>query len=207
MFYYINGNLAHLESNMAVLDVGGVGYKLTISGTTYEAMPPRSHSNPPTVKLFTYLAVREDDMELFGFATQTELASFKMLISVSGVGPKLGISVLTGLSADELTQAIATADVKRLSAVKGLGKKTAEKIVLELHGKISAAEVMNASGDNLSLVEQAGAFTTTAEDEEAISALMGLGFTKSESVQAVKRAREHGAVTVEDIIRKALAFS
>ena len=127
---------------------------------------------------------------------------FLKIVSVSGVGPKLGISVLTGLSADELTQAIATADVKRLSAVKGLGKKTAEKIVLELHGKISAAEVMSASGTDLTA--GVAAAPLSAQDEEAISALMGLGFTKSESAQAVKRARDNGATTVEDVIRKAL---
>ena len=127
------------------------------------------------------------------------------LIEVSGVGPKLGIAVLTGLSADEFATAIATADVKRLSAVKGLGKKTAEKIVLELNGKISAAEVMSASADPLSIAMQAAAEPALSkEDEEAISALMGLGFTKNESVQAVKRAREAGAKTTEDIIRKAL---
>ena len=102
-------------------------------------------------------------------------------------------------------QAIATADVKRLSTVKGLGKKTAEKIVLELHGKISAAEVLGASGDDLTPAPQPTANAKlSATDEEAVSALMGLGFTRNESVQAVKKARDNGAATVEQIIMKAL---
>jgi Holliday junction DNA helicase RuvA len=110
---------------------------------------------------------------------------------------------LTGLSADEFTLAVQTADVKRLSAVKGLGKKTAEKIVLELHGKISAAEVMSASGDGVTATIEPTAKLSKVE-EEAVSALMGLGFTKAESAQAVKKAREAGAVSVEEIIMKAL---
>ena len=202
MIAYLRGRVLALTAETAILEVNGVGYEIYCSGGAF-----RKLTVGEIAELYTYLQVKEDGVVLFGFGSTKEKELFLKITSVSGVGPKLGISVLTGLSPDELTQAIATADVKRLSAVKGLGKKTAEKIVLELHGKISAAEVMNASGDNLSLAEQAGAFTTTAEDEEAISALMGLGFTKSESVQAVKRAREHGAVTVEDIIRKALAFS
>ncbi|MBQ9132373.1 MAG: Holliday junction branch migration protein RuvA, partial [Clostridia bacterium] len=99
MFYYISGKLTHLENGLAVIDVGGVGYRLTVSGTTYDAMPPnRSTSEPPTVRLYTHMTVREDDIELFGFATQTELASFKMLISVSGVGPKAAMSILSLLT-------------------------------------------------------------------------------------------------------------
>ena len=114
-------------------------------------------------------------------------------------------SFLASLSADEFAQVIATADVKRLSAVKGLGKKTAEKIVLELHGKISAAEVMNASGDPLTAaIEAGGAVPLSAADEEAVSALMGLGFTRAESTQAVKKAHDMGAQSVEEVIMKAL---
>jgi Holliday junction DNA helicase RuvA len=128
---------------------------------------------------------------------------FLKVLSVQGVGPKLGIAILTGLSADEFALAVQTADVKRLSAVKGLGKKTAEKIILELHGKISAAEVINASGDDLTKQAEPTA-KLTAVEEDAVSALMGLGFTKTESVNAVKKARETGATGVEEIIMRAL---
>ena len=117
----------------------------------------------------------------------------------------MGISILASLSADEFARAIATADVKRLSAVKGLGKKTAEKIVLELHGKISAQEVMIASGEDLAgKPAETASVKLSPMDEEAVSALMGLGFTRAESTQAVKKARDLGASSVEEIIMKAL---
>ena len=196
---YLRGKVLHITAETAILEVNGVGYEIYCSGGAF-----RKLTVGETAELYTYLQVKEDGITLFGFASTKEKELFLKVTSVSGVGPKLGISVLTGMSADEVMQAIATADVKRLSAVKGLGKKTAEKIVLELHGKISAAEVMNASGDPISYAEQSGNMSVTAEDEEAVSALMGLGFTKNESMQAVKRARDNGAKTVEEVIRKAL---
>ena len=190
-----------ITAETAILEVNGVGYEIYCSGGAF-----RKLVQGEMAELHTYLQVKEDGVTLFGFASPKEKELFLKVISVSGVGPKLGIAVLTGLTADEFMQAIATADVKRLSAVKGLGKKTAEKIVLELHGKISAAEVMSASGDDPT-VSPVGGVTVSAQDEEAVSALMGLGFTKSESVQAVKRARDAGAVTVEEVIRRALQGS
>ena len=189
-----------MTAETAILDVNGVGYEVYCSGGAFRKMTIGA-----VAEVYTYLQVKEDGMTLFGFESVKEKEIFLKLVSVSGVGPKLGIAVLTGLSAEDFAFAIASADVKRLSAVKGLGKKTAEKIVLELHGKISAAEVMSASGD--SLIAQADAPTTaklSAADEDAVAALMGLGFTRTESVQAVKRARESGALTVEDVIMKAL---
>ena len=199
MIAYLKGRVLTITSETAIVEVGGVGYELYCSGGAF-----RKITVGEIVELYTYLQVKEDGITLFGFANPKEKELFLKVISVSGVGPKMGIAILTGLSADEFTQAIATADVKRLSAVKGLGKKTAEKIVLELHGKISAAEVMNASADPMSAAIELGVQSVSAQDEEAISALMGLGFTKNESANAVKRAKEQGASTTEEIIRKAL---
>jgi Holliday junction DNA helicase RuvA len=108
------------------------------------------------------------------------------------------------MSGEDFAQAIATADAKRLAGVKGLGKKTAEKIILELHGKISAGEIMEASGDTHTRSSKATAEKLSPADEDAVAALQGLGFTRTESLQAVKKARELGAATVEDIILKAL---
>ena len=157
------------------------------------------------IELFTHLQVKEDAITLFGFDSVKEKEIFLKLITVSGVGPKLGITVLSSLSADDLAQAVFTADVKRLSAVKGLGKKTAEKIVLELHGKISAAEIMGASGETpLTAVPTNMPVKLSAIDEDAVAALMGLGFTRNESMQAVKKAKDSGASSVEDIIMRAL---
>lgn len=186
----------------AILDVNGVGYEVYCSGGAFRTLTVGAVG-----ELYTYLQVKEDGITLFGFDSPKEKELFLKLISVSGVGPKLGISILATLSADDFAMAIATADVKRLSAVKGLGKKTAEKIVLELHGKISALEVLGASEDELTpspTAKTAANAKLSAQDEEAVSALMGLGFTRAESVNAVKKAHELGAKTVDEIILKAL---
>ena len=184
-----------------ILDVNGVGYEAFCTGSVF-----RKITVGAVAELYTYLQVKEDGITLFGFDTPKEKELFLKLISVSGVGPKLGISILAALSADDFAYAVATADVKRLSAVKGLGKKTAEKIVLELHGKISAAEVLGASGDDFSPTAATAEMPAklSAMEEEGVSALMGLGFTRAESAQAVKKARDGGAKTVEEIIMKAL---
>lgn len=200
MIAYLRGKVLTQTSETAIVDVGGIGYEVYCSGGAFRKINVGEY-----VELHTYLQVKEDGMTLFGFADQKEKELFLKLTSVSGVGPKLGIAVLTGLSAEELTQVIFSADVKRLSSVKGLGKKTAEKIVLELHGKISAAEVMSASGEDFMANEAPmSSMKLSRADEEAVSALMGLGFTRTESTQAVKKARELGAVSVEDVIMKAL---
>ncbi len=199
MIAYLRGKVLTTTAETAILDVNGVGYEAYCSGGAF-----RKITVGAVAELYTYLQVKEDGVTLFGFESVKEKELFLKLITVSGVGPKLGIAVLAALSADEFAQAIATADVKRLSAVKGLGKKTAEKIVLELHGKISAAEVMNASLDPITAAVEAPVSKLTAADEEAVSALMGLGFTRAESTNAVKKARENGASSVEEVIMKAL---
>ena len=200
MIAYLRGKVLETTAETAILDVGGVGYELYCTRGAFRKLTVGA-----AAELYTYLQVKEDGMTLFGFGEPKEKELFLKLIGVSGVGPKMGISILASLSADDFAMAIATADVKRLSTVKGLGKKTAEKIVLELHGKISAAEVLGASGDDLTPAPAAAAPTKlSAQDEEAIAALMGLGFTRNESVQAVKKAHDLGATTVEEIIMKSL---
>ncbi len=201
MIAYIKGRVLTTTSETAIIEVNGLGYEAYCSGGAF-----RKITVGELVELYTYLQVKEDGVTLFAFGSPKEKELFLKLVSVSGVGPKMGISILTGLTDTELVEAIASADVKRLSAVKGLGKKTAEKIVLELHGKISAAEVISAGADPLTAALETSAPQNrlSALDEEAVSALMGLGFTRNESAQAVKRAHEQGAATVEEIIRKAL---
>ena len=200
MIAFLRGKVLTTTAETVILDVNGVGYEVYCTGSVF-----RKITVGAVAELYTYLQVKEDGITLFGFDTPKEKELFLKLISVSGVGPKLGISILAALSADDFAFAVATADVKRLSAVKGLGKKTAEKIVLELHGKISAAEVLGASGDDFTpTAQQAAPVKLSAMDEEAVSALMGLGFTRAESTQAVKKARDLGATTVEEVIMKAL---
>ena len=201
MIAYLRGKVLTTTTETAILDVNGVGYEVYCTRGAFNGLTVGAVG-----ELHTYLQVKEDGMTLFGFESPTEKELFLKLISVSGVGPKMGIAILASLSADEFALAVATADVKRLSSAKGVGKKVAEKIVLELHGKISAAEVLDASGSDLTPSATATEKTAklSQKDEEAVSALMGLGFTRAESVQAVKKAHERGAETVEEIIMKAL---
>lgn len=197
MIGYLRGRVLALTAETVILDVNGVGYEAFVSGSAFSKMTVGEQA-----EMFTYLQVKEDGVTLYGFSSIKEKELFLKLTSVSGVGPKMGIGVLSCMSADDLAQAVATADVKRLSAVKGLGKKTAEKIILELHGKISAAEIMGADGENM--IPSTGTKKLSAVDEEAVDALVNLGFKRGESVQAVARAKESGAKTVEDIIMRAL---
>ncbi|MBQ8685845.1 MAG: Holliday junction branch migration protein RuvA [Clostridia bacterium] len=199
MIAYLRGRVLETTAETAIVEVNGIGYEAYCSGGAF-----RKITVGETVELYTYMQVKEDGVTLFAFGSTKEKELFLKLISVDGVGPKMGIGILTGLSVDDLVEAIFSADTKRLSTVKGLGKKTAEKIVLALHGKISAAEIMSASGDKLTQALETAQSKLSGEDEEAVSALMGLGFTRSESTQAVKRAHDMGATSVEEIIRKAL---
>ena len=201
MIAYLRGKVLTTTSETAILDVNGVGYEVyctrgALNGLTVGAVG----------ELYTYLQIKEDGATLFGFESPTEKELFLKLISVDSVGPKLGISVLSGMSADDFAAAVLSADAKRLSTIKGLGKKTAEKIILALHGKISAGEIMQASGD-APTPKAAKAEKLSPMDEDAVAALQGLGFTRSESLQAVKKAKEQGATSTEDIIMRALQGS
>lgn len=201
MFYYISGKLALLEAGTAVLDVGGVGYKLTISGTTYEAMPPsRSVKEPPTVKLFTYMAVREDGIELFGFASETELSSFKLLLTVSGVGPKAAMSILTLLTPEKFALAVCTDDKKTISKASGIGPKTAARIILELKDKLMKEQGEEARS---SLPAAATTGKSAGKLHEATDALMVLGYSRAEALATLKDV-DTVSLELEEIIRISL---
>ena len=132
MYSYIKGSLASKSQDKAVLDVGGVGYLIYIPYSTYQTLPELNE----TVKLNTYLAVREDSMTLYGFKSNEEVRVFELLISVSGIGPKLAIGVLSDISAAEFSVAVITDDVNRLTKISGIGKKTAQRIIIELKDKM-----------------------------------------------------------------------
>ena len=199
MIAYIRGKVLATTEETMIVDVNGLGYEVYCSSGAFAKATVGE-----TVELHTYLQVKEDGITLFGFESVKEKELFLKLISVSGVGPKLGISVLSGMSGEDFATAIATADAQRLAGVKGLGKKTAEKIILELHGKISAGEIMQASGDVPTSRSKPVAEKLSPMEEDALIALQGLGFTRTESMQAVKKAKEQGATTTEDIIMRAL---
>ena len=201
MFYYLKGTLAHLESGVAVIDAGGVGYKLTISGTTYEAMPPsRSVKNPPIVKLYTHMAVREDGIELFGFATETELSTFKLLITVSGVGPKAALSILSQLTPEKFALAVCTDDKKAIAKANGIGPKTAARVILELKDKLMK-ETVDIGTDSFPI--SAPAVGGTGKLHEATDALLVLGYSKAEALAALKDI-DVSSMELEEIIRLSL---
>ena len=203
MFYYIKGKLVHLEPTFAVVDVGGVGYKLTVSGTTYEAMPPRSVTDPPEVTLFTHLAVREDDLELFGFATQAELSSFRLLLSVSGVGPKAAMAVLSLLTPEKFALAVCTDDRKTISRANGIGPKTAARIILELKDKMLKENGGAIPDAPAGAQAPAQGFGGKGKLGEAMDALTVLGYSRPEALAALKTV-DTEKLELEAIIRAAL---
>ncbi len=204
MYYYISGTLALLENGVAVVDAGGVGYRLTISGTTYDAMPPcRSVKEPPHVKLYTYMAVREDGIELFGFSSETELSSFKLLLSVSGVGPKAAISILSLLTPEKFALAVCTDDKKTISRAAGIGPKTAARIILELKDKLmKESGGAEALGSDLGIAS-APAGINRSKLNEAMDALSVLGYSRAEASAALKDI-DIEKTPLEEIIRLTL---
>ena len=201
MFYYISGVLAYANPTTAVIDAGGVGYKLTISENTYNSLPPRHTVESPTAKLFTYMAVREDGIELFGFANEAELSSFKMLLSVSGVGPKAAISILSLLTPERFALAVCTDDRKTIAKANGIGPKTAARIILELKDKLikvtDIGEAANASIESVSVPTNAGKLA------EAQDALLVLGYSRSEALNVLKTI-DTQTLGLEEIIKRAL---
>ena len=195
MIGYISGNLITAGSNgVIVLETGGIGYEITCSASAYELIVNKGKGS-----LFTYLNVREDGFYLYGFISQKEKSMFLKLISVSGVGPKMGIGILSSMPLNELAFIIASQDVKSLSKVKGLGKKTAERIILELRENISQLDLPEGTKKPSSKT-----ITEPSVDDDAIIALMSLGFLRAESEKAVAIAKERGADTIESIITIAL---
>ena len=193
MIGYLKGKILSLSQDTALIETGGVGYEVLCSASVMSDLMGKDEG-----EVYTYLQVREDGISLFGFSSPAEKNMFLKLVSVSGVGPKMCIAVLSGIDINSLAVAIASSDVKKLSTVKGLGKKTAERIILELREKVTASEAPAPS--------KGGAPVLPADDgeEDAVVALMSLGFTRAESSRAIERAKSAGASTIEEIIREAL---
>ena len=191
MFGYIKGKVAEITEGMVVLENGGIGYEIICTAAAVERLSEEKEG-----VVYTYLQVKEDGISLFGFDTKEEKQMFLKLISVSGIGPKMGVTVLAGMRITDLATAIATSDVKTLSKIKGLGKKTAERIILELRESVSKEELKT------SAKETAVPFAT--DDEDAVIALMGLGFTGMQARNAVLSAKGLGAKTIEEVIAFAL---
>lgn len=196
MFYYVSGTVAHIEPYLAVIDCGGVGYACKTTSYTLSALKKGDKG-----KLFTYLNVREDAMELFGFATQEELNLFQQLISVSGVGPKAALSILSSSTPANLALSIITGDEKALTCAQGIGKKIAQRVILELKDKLAKGQVISGAGESYG----GTGVTIIPENKqsEAAAALAVLGYSQSEIAAALKGI-DMADLSLEQIIKQAL---
>ena len=195
MYYYVNGTVAELEGGLAVIDCGGVGYACATTNYTLSQLKKGAQA-----KLYTYLNVREDAMELFGFADQSELRSFKLLIGVSGVGPRAALSILSAVTPQQLALAVVTEDEKALTAANGIGKKTAQRVILELKDKLAGEEAF-ASGAKGGVSVSAAVPHSKKSEAQAALAVLGYG---SAEINAALKDIDVDALTLEDIIRQAL---
>ncbi|WP_373973838.1 Holliday junction branch migration protein RuvA [Chitinibacter sp. SCUT-21] len=187
----LTGKLLEKQPPQILLDVAGVGYEVDVPMSTFYVLPHLGE----TTTLFTHFVVREDAQLLFGFATREERNSFRTLIKVSGIGAKIALAILSGMTADELALAVASEDIKRLSAVPGIGKKTAERLVLELRGKLATSSLVAMPGE-LPLA------TTPDDRSDILNALLALGYNEREANMAMKGLPADASVS--DGIRMAL---
>lgn len=199
MFYYLQGELAYRDINTCVIDCGGVGYKLTVSLLTSEAFVSKLGKQ---IKLFTHLAVREDGIELFGFGSYEEKECFNRLTSVSGIGPKAAMSILSTMTPEKLAIAICTDDKKAIAKAPGIGAKSAARIILELKDKMSR-EMLDSSISSESSYVSASAYTSNSAISEATEALSVLGYDKNTALSALKGI-DPSITDVGEIIRLAL---
>lgn len=198
MISYVKGELVAVEEEKVIIDVNGVGFGIFMPAESMNLLPPIGEE----IRLHTYMNVREDAMQLFGFLTRDDLNVFKLVIGVSGIGPKGGLSILSQLSADDLRFAVMANDAKTIAMAPGIGKKTAEKLIIELKDKLSIEDVLQKT------VEQDSVGTTSngasEVQKEAMQALVALGYGQTESMKAVKSVAIDDSTTVEDVLKLAL---
>ena len=194
MFYYVNGTVAEIDANLAVIDCNGVGYACATTSYTLSQLKKGEKA-----KLYTYLNIREDAVDLFGFASQSELNSFKMLLGVSGVGPKAALSVLSSTTPGNLALSVVMGDEKALTAAPGIGKKIAQRIILELKDKLAKEQVNGSfeAGGSVPVIVQ------NSKASEASAALAVLGYT-AQDISLALNGIDMEALPLEEIIRQAL---
>lgn len=188
MIGFLTGKIISSKPTQIILDVNGVGYSVNISINTFEKIAEKE-----IVSLFIHTSVKEDSITLFGFFTQSEKEMFELLISISGIGPKLGLGILSGIMVDDLIYAISSGNVSRLIAIPGIGRKTAERVVLELKNKVNN-------------IKPDGVIKETSEKDEAIAALTTLGYQRQVAEKIVRDLLiENSNYPLEELIKKALA--
>ncbi len=199
MISYVNGKLMYIESDKVVVDVNGIGYGVFVPAKMLQALPKFGEE----VKLFTYLNVKEDAMQLFGFFSKEDLDIFKLVIGVNGIGPKGGLNILSTLSPDELRFAVLSDDAKTIATTPGIGKKTAEKLIIELKDKMEIKDTIDYISKSVTdSKEETG---DRKIQTEAIQALVALGYEQSTSLKVVRKVIAEGdSLTVESLIKLAL---
>lgn len=202
MIRYIKGTLEMIEEDAVILDNQGIGYRILVSSAVMDRLPVMGGE----MKLYTYLNVREDAMQLFGFGSADDLEIFQMLITVSGIGPKAGLSILGTLSADDIRFAVLADDAAAIAKAPGVGAKTAKKVIVELKDKIAAKETVDAvlekaAGKGAVKEENSGVSKASAE---AVEALAALGYSAAEALKAVKQIENAGELTTEELLKQAL---
>jgi Holliday junction DNA helicase RuvA len=198
MFSYLKGELTEIHTDHIVVETGGIGYMLVISGQAMTELPPVGSD----IKVYTYLYLREDILMLYGFLDRDELDVFKLLIGVSGIGPKGAIGVLSALSPDDLRFAVLAGDSKAISKAPGIGAKTAQRVVLELKDKLSLEDALEKKQENSARVLADTSGSSVKND--AVLALTALGYSSSESLKAVSKVEITEAMDVEDVLKAAL---
>lgn len=197
MYAYIKGELAEINTDHIVIEAGGIGYQVFISLQTFDYLP----SVGENLKIYTYLYLREDAMILYGFLTKDDLELFKLLISVSGIGPKGGLAILSTLEADDLRFAILSGDAKAISKAPGVGGKTAQRVILELKDKLSLEDAFEAKTGH---VQKNAVAAGGSVKNDAVMALTALGYSSTESLKAVSAVEITEDMDVEELLKAAL---
>lgn len=199
MIAYIKGKVAEILEDRVILEAGSMGYNIFMPMASAEAELRKGDE----VKLHTYLNVREDAMQLFGFLTRDDLNTFKLLLGVNGIGPKAALGVLSGLTADELRFAVLADDVKTISRAPGIGKKTAQKLILELKDKMDLQEAFELKTEHVREA-QGKEFELSDARKEAVEALTALGYSGADALRAVKKVDMTPEMDVETLLKAAL---
>jgi Holliday junction DNA helicase RuvA len=197
MYAYIRGELAEINIDHIVIETGGIGYQIFISAQTFDYLPPLGEE----LKVYTYLYLREDAMILYGFLTKDDMELFKQLISVSGIGPKGGLAILSTLDADDLRFAILSGDSKAIAKAPGVGAKTAQRVILELKDKMSLEEAFEKKTEHVQMQQASGG---SLVKNDAVMALTALGYSSTESLKAVSAVSITEEMDVEDVLKAAL---
>lgn len=196
MIAYIRGEIADLSENSVVVDANGIGYRVLMSGRELQELTRTGVE----VKLHTYFQVKEDGMQLFGFQRKDDLEIFRLLLGVSGVGPKAALGILSAFSADDLRFAVLSEDARTIAKAPGIGIKTAKKLILELKDKLNLEDAFEKKLEHAQEAEQ----IDTDDRQEAVEALIALGYTPTEALQAVKQTESTADMSTEEILKAAL---